>query len=104
MYSRGPSSAPPFHFPFQLNHFPFGSVPHSIKIGDPKFFAPRPQARRSSSKSPAMIFFNVNVFSECFWSTSERSINRTYGTLPKSRTQLQISTGKSRDSNQFAEK
>src|SRR5205814_8108381 len=64
-YRAGPSFGPPFHFPFQLNQFPFGSVPHSTKMGDPKFFASRAQARRSTSKSPAIILRSENVFSEC---------------------------------------
>src|SRR6266516_7083102 len=104
MYRAGPSFAPPFHFPFQLNQFPFGSVPHSIKIGEPKPFASRAQARRSKSKSPAMIFRSEKVFSGCPWSTLDRSIKRTYGIFFKSRTQLHIVTGNLRDSNQLSEK
>src|SRR5207249_9903217 len=65
IYFAGPSLGPPFHLPFQLNHFPFGSVPHSIRIGPPKSFAARAQARRSRSKSPATILSSVKTFSEC---------------------------------------
>src|SRR6266566_45136 len=103
-YRAGPSFAPPFHFPFQLNQFPFGSVPHSIKIGDVKFFASRAQARRSTSKSPAMIFWSEKIFSGCPWSTLDRSIKRTYGIFFSSRIQLQVAAGNLRDSNQLSEK
>ena len=72
----GPSLAPPFQVPFQENHFPFGSVPHSIRIGDPNSFASRAQLLRSSSNFPWRIFARVNVFSIRFCSRSERNINR----------------------------
>src|SRR5947208_5149118 len=77
MYFAGPILGPPFHLPFQLNHFPFGSVPHSIRIGPPKSFAARAQARRSWSKSPATILSSVKTFSACSWSTSDRNISRS---------------------------
>src|ERR1043166_1062820 len=103
-YRAGPSLAPPFHFPFQENHFPFGSVPHSTNNGERDCFASRAQALTSSSNLPARIFASVNVFSAPSCSASERSISRTYGIFPSARIQSQVSRGNFRDSNQLLEK
>ena len=55
-------------------------------------------------EGPCNYFLNEKIFSECPWSTLDRSIKRTYGIFFRSRIQLHIATGNLRDSNQLSEK
>src|SRR5437868_6908718 len=103
-YLAAPSVAPPFHFPFQENHFPFGSVPHSIRIGEPNCLASSAHVFRSSSNLPATMLASVNVFSARSCSASERNISRTYGIFPTRWIQSHVWRGNFRDSNQLLEK